>query len=260
MKNHLFVSTIILLLIVSCSPSKKEEQITKEPLLAYTIKSTIPHDTKAFTQGFVVHNGELYEGTGQANSWIGIVNVQTGVADRKVTLENKYFGEGITILNKKVYQLTWQNKQGFVYDITTFKKIKEFTYNTEGWGITNDSVNLIMSDGSDKLFFLDTTSLSVIQTKRVTYKGAPVPELNELEYINGYVYANIWQTDRVVKIDPQTGEVKGVLELEALSSQARLTNPNMDVLNGIAWHEKTKSLLVTGKYWPFIFVLKVEGI
>jgi glutaminyl-peptide cyclotransferase len=260
MKNYFIASCILMLLIVSCSPTKKEEQVVQETPLSYTIKSTIPHDIKAFTQGFVVHNGELYESTGQTNSWIGIVNVQTGVADRKVTLEDQYFGEGITILNNKVYQLTWQSKKGFVYDLYTFKKIKDFTYNTEGWGITNDSVNLIMSDGSDKLFFLDTTSLSVIRTTKVTYRGAPMPELNELEYVNGYVYANIWQTDRVVKIDPQTGEVKGIIELGALSNQAQLINPNMDVLNGIAWHEKTKSFLVTGKYWPFIFVLKVEGI
>lgn len=246
--------------LFSCTKNEKKESTTKEDIIGYDVKSTIPHDTKAFTQGFVVHNGELFESTGQNNSWIGIVNVQTGLADKKVELESKYFGEGITILNNKVYQLTWQNKKGFVYDLKTFKKLREFDYTTEGWGITNDSTNLIMSDGSDQLSFLDTTSLSIVKNLKVTYQGVPVKELNELEYVNGFVYANIWQTDRVVKINVSTGEVVGILDLKALSSQARLINPNMDVLNGIAWHEKTKSFLVTGKYWPFIYVLKVQGM
>jgi glutaminyl-peptide cyclotransferase len=260
MVKSLFLSSTVFITLISCTTKEKKESQVKEQPIAYDIKSSMPHDTKAFTQGFVVHNGELFESTGQNASWIGIIDVQTGIANKRVTLPNNYFGEGITILNNKVYQLTWTTKKGFVYDLATFKKLRDFDYKTEGWGITNDSVNLIMSDGSDRLFLLDTTTLAIVKTINVTDKGVAVKELNELEYVNGYVYANIWQTDKVVKIDLRTGEVKGFLDLSALSSQARLINPNIDVLNGIAWHEKTKSFLVTGKYWPFIYVLKVEGI
>lgn len=260
LRYSLFLSMSFL--IMACGGSKKEEikSEPKTPVLSYQIKSTIPHDVEAFTQGFYVHNGELYESTGQAGSWIGIVDVNTGKADKKVILANQYFGEGITILNNKVYQLTWQNKKGFVYDLKTFKKLKEFEYVTEGWGITSDGKNLIMSDGSNKLFYLDTVTLKTVKTLEVKYENAPMKELNELEYINGYLYANIWQTDKIVKINPEDGNVVATLELENLSTQAKMVNPQMDVLNGIAWHEKTKSFLVTGKYWPFIYVLNVEGM
>jgi glutamine cyclotransferase len=231
------LSLSTLFLVIACGGTKKEEVKTQPetPALSYQIKSTIPHDTEAFTQGFYVHNGELYESTGQAGSWIGIVNVNSGKADKKVILSDEYFGEGITILNNKVYQLTWQNKKGFVYDVKTFKKLREFEYSTEGWGITSDGKNLIMSDGSHKLFYLDTTTLKSIKTLEVKYENAPMKELNELEYINGYIYANIWQTDRIVKINPANGEVVATLDLENLSNQAKMINPQMDVLNGIAY-------------------------
>jgi glutamine cyclotransferase len=249
-------------LVWACGGTKKEEVKAKPetPELSYQIKSTIPHDVEAFTQGFYVHNGELYESTGQAGSWIGIVDVNTGKANKKVILPDQYFGEGITILNNKVYQLTWQNKKGFVYDLKTFKKLKEFEYSTEGWGITSDGKSLIMSDGSHKLFYMDTTTLKTVKTLEVKYQNAPMKELNELEFVNGYIYANIWQTDRIVKINPANGEVVATLDLENLSNQAKMINPQIDVLNGIAWHEKTKSFLVTGKYWPFIYVLNVESM
>lgn len=220
----------------------------------------MPHDTRAFTQGLVIHGGQLYESTGQDNSWIGVVNVQTGVADKKVTLDSKYFGEGITILNNKIYQLTWQTKIGFVYSLRTFEKLADFVYETEGWGLTHNGENLIMSDGTAVLYFLDTTTFSVSRKLEVTYEKQPVTGLNELEYINGFVYANIWPDNQIAKIDLTTGQVKGFLDLSELARQAKTINSQSEVLNGIAWHESTKMLLVTGKNWPFIFILKLKDL
>jgi glutamine cyclotransferase len=248
-------------IITACSSEKKNDEkptASQTPRIAFTIQRSFPHDTKSFTQGFIIHDGKLYESTGQNNSWIGIVDIATGEADKKVTLEDTYFGEGITILNNKIYQLTWQSKVGFVYDLNTFKKIKEFGYNTEGWGLTHNNEQLIMSDGSDKLYFLDTVSLSVVKSLPVTYEGKMLNQLNELEYINGFVFANVWQTNTIVKIDPNNGKVVGIMDLSDLVVQARAVNPGMDVLNGIAWHAGTKSMLVTGKYWPFIYSIKFK--
>jgi glutamine cyclotransferase len=249
-------SLFLILTLVSCGT--KKETITDPKLIDYSLVNSFPHDKNAFIQGFVIHEGQLYESTGQDSSWIGIVNIKTGFADKKVFLDNKYFGEGITILNNKIYQLTWENKTGFIYDLNSFEKLSEFSYNTQGWGLTHDNSSLIMSDGSSKLYLLDTITLKPTKTVNVTYEGNPVNALNELEFINGYVYANIWQTNLVAKIDLRTGETQGFLDLTKLAQQAKLINPVADVLNGLAWHSGTKSLLVTGKYWPFIYVLKLK--
>lgn len=256
---RLLTFLITISFLTSCTSKKEEKQDVKSNTIAYTLQRTLPHDLKAFTQGFVIHKGQLFESTGQQNSWIGIVNINTGVADKKVELPPTYFGEGITILNNKIYQLTWQDSTGFVYDLATFKKIKEFTYTTEGWGLTHDDTNLIMSDGTDQLYFMDTTTLAVLKSLKVTYEGKPLTSLNELEYVNGFIYANVWQTNLIAKIDSKTGEAQGFLDLASLAQQAGMINPNQDVLNGIAWHEATQSFLVTGKYWPVIFVLKEKS-
>lgn len=261
MRLLLATSTVIIsLLLIRCGSSRKEETVKVNNLnITYAVQNSIPHDIAAFTQGFVVHNGQLYESTGQEGSWIGIVDVNTGKADKKVVLADQYFGEGITILNQKIYQLTWQNQVGFVYDLHTFKELNKFTYTTEGWGITHDGTDLIMSDGTDHLTYLDSATLQVKKKVNVRREGQPVDNLNELEFINGYIYANIWQTDTIVRIDPANGEVTGVLDLTPLTKQARALNPQMDVLNGIAWHASSQSLLVTGKLWPFIYVLKLTS-
>lgn len=250
-------SVLLLLFLFACT--KPKETIHNPRFINYTLQSTFPHDQSAFTQGLVIHNGQLYESTGQENSWIGIVDIKTGIADKKVTLDKKYFGEGITIVNNKIYQLTWQNKKGFVYDLRTFQKLKEFDYATEGWGITHDQTQLIMSDGTSTLYFIDTLTLNQTKTIEVTYEGKPVNALNELEYINGYVFANIWRTNWIAKINPKTGIVEGFLDLTKLTQHALRINPNADVLNGIAWHEGTHTLLVTGKNWPNIYVLKIAA-
>jgi glutamine cyclotransferase len=158
-----------------------------------------------------------------------------------------------------VYHLTYKQKTGFVYDLDTFKEVKQFTYkNAEGWGLTNDGTSLIMSDGSDKLTFLDTVNFSVTKSLAVQYKGQPIKNLNELEYVNGFIYANIWESNRIAKINSTTGEVVGFMDLTNLVSKTQLLKNDIDVLNGIAWHESTKTLLVTGKFWPLIYVLRVD--
>lgn len=252
-------------IILSCSSNKEDKKPEIDPLrLNYSIRSMWPHDPEAFTQGLLIYNGELYESTGQfGTSWIGIVDINTGKADKKVVLDKQYFGEGIAILNNKVFQLTWQNKIGFVYDLKTFSKLKDFRFDSfakEGWGLTHDNVNLIMSDGTNNLHYLDTVTLEVVKSLKITDENGPVKNLNELEYIEGYVFANVWQTNLILKIDPNTSKVVGRIDLSKLASDARKASPQVDVLNGIAWHPETRSFLVTGKNWPNIYILKIDEI
>lgn len=253
-------------LLAGCKPGRDEVKSEVDSLqMNYSIRSVWPHDTEAFTQGLLIHNGELYESTGQkGTSWIGLVDVKTGKADRKVTLDNRYFGEGISILNNKIYQLTWEEKVGFVYDLKDFRKLREFPidgFAKEGWGLTHDNKNLIMSDGTNRLHFLDTVTLKPVRTLLVTDEdGNKVDKLNELEYIEGFVYANVWQTNKIMKIDPANGKVGGRLDLTPLANDVRKSYPQVDVLNGIAWHPGTRSFLVTGKHWPYIYILKIEAL
>lgn len=258
--NKISVVLSLSLLIGFFQSCKEKENKSNANLIPYSVKAQWKHDTEAFTQGLVIHEGKLYESTGQeGSSWIGIVNINTGEIDKKVTLDAQYFGEGITILNNKVYQLTWKTKKGFVYDLKTFNRVGEFAYDSEGWGITHDGKNLIMSDGSDKLNFLDTTSLKSVRTLEVTdQEGGAVSNLNELEYVEGFVFANLWQTNTIVKIDPSTGKVVGRMDLTQLATDARARSPKVDVLNGIAYHATTKLFLVTGKYWPMTYVLQLK--
>lgn len=260
-QNSTIIFQIILVFslstIISCK-QKTNPSLENPQLIPYSLQNTFPHDTKSFTEGLEIHNGELFESTGQEGSWLGIVDIKTGLPDKKVILDNQYFGEGMTVLGNKVYQLTWRSKTGFVYDLRTFNQLKSFSYETEGWGLTHTDHQLIMSDGSDQLQVLDTSNLTVVKRIKVTYNNQPLTQLNELEYVNGFVYANIWQTNLIAKIDFNTGVVAGFLDLTPLVNQARLVYPQVDVLNGIAWHEATQSFLVTGKYWPYIYVLKLK--
>ena len=259
LRHALCFFLIFAILFVSGCDKKKEAPADKMPTIAFKLRSSWPHDTQSFTQGLVIHNGQLYESTGQeGSSWIGIVDIKTGKPDKKVALDKKYFGEGIAILNNKVYQLTWTSKVGFVYDLRTFEKVAEFEIpSKEGWGITHDNKNLILSDGTSKLTFLDTTTLKPVKTVTVTDERGDVDKINELEYVNGYVMANIWETNTIVRIDPQTGKVVARMDLTPLMQNARILNSQADVLNGIAYHPTTKLLLVTGKYWPKIYALQM---
>ncbi|GIL23815.1 MAG: glutaminyl-peptide cyclotransferase [Bacteroidota bacterium] len=261
---EIFIGLVMVGLVTSCSSGKEEKKNPEVDSLRinYNIRSLWPHDPEAFTQGLLIYNGELFESTGQfGTSWIGIVDINTGKADKKVVLDKQYFGEGIAILNNKIFQLTWQNKVGFVYDLKTFKQLREFRFDSfakEGWGLTHDNVNLIMSDGTNKLHYLDTVTLQVVKSVSVSDENGPVKNLNELEYIEGFIFANVWQTNLILKIDPATGKVVGRIDLSKLASDARKASPRVDVLNGIAWHPDTRSFLVTGKNWPNIYILKID--
>ena len=256
--RHYITLCLPLLGFFGCSKDQEAKSASDRILIPFTVLKVFPHDNKAFTQGLTVFEGRLFESTGQANSWIAEVDIASGNQDKKVILDRKYFGEGITILNNKVYQLTWQNHVGFIYDVHTFKRLREFPYAREGWGITHNGKNLIASDGTEKLYFLDTLTLQPVDTLIVKDSSGKIDNLNELEFIDDYVYANRWGTSIILKIDPSTGDVLAVLDLSALSEKAHQMNPRADVLNGIAYEKKSKTLLVTGKLWPALFVLHMQ--
>lgn len=252
---RLILPVLISIVLIGASCKSKDEVAT----LPYTVVKIFPHDTSAFTQGLVIEYGRLFESTGQEGaSWIAEVELASGKQDKKVLLANQYFGEGITVLNKKIYQLTWKGRIGFVYDINSFQKINEFPYEHEGWGITHDGKNLIVSDGTDKIHFLDTATLKEIKVLNVKQGSSPVDKLNELEFIDGYLFANRWMTNEVLKIDLSNGHVVGRLDLTELAREANQRNPSADVLNGIAYEKKSGLLLVTGKWWPLLFAMRVE--
>ncbi|HEY5823213.1 MAG TPA: glutaminyl-peptide cyclotransferase [Cyclobacteriaceae bacterium] len=261
MKIRIVLPFVLIALIALWSCTSKEKPAEKkvpDNLISYKVTNIFPHDRAAFTQGLVIHSGRLFESTGQyGTSWISEVNITTGVQDKRITLDKKYFGEGITILNNKIYQLTWQTKIGFVYDWKTFNKVAEFNYDYEGWGITHDGKNLIVSDGTDKLHILDTVTLKDIKVLDVKNRGAKRDSLNELEFIEGYVYANIWMTNTIVKIDPANGEVVGQMDLSKMADEVKLKDPQSDVLNGIAYEKKSKTILITGKQWPACYAIRL---
>ncbi|MFY8036715.1 MAG: glutaminyl-peptide cyclotransferase [Cyclobacteriaceae bacterium] len=243
-------------ILLSCQSKKKE---APSDLIGYNIVKVFPHDKDAFTQGLVVEQGKLFEGTGQyGTSWIAEVDIASGKQDKKVQLSKEFFGEGITILNNKVYQLTYQNKQGFVYDLRTFEKIKDFSYSHEGWGITHNGKNLFVSDGTNKIHVLDTLTLQEVSTVTVTDGDKAAERLNELEFIDGFLYANQWQTNFILKIDLASGKVVGRMDMTKLAEEVFPLNPNADVLNGIAYEKKSKLLLITGKLWPAMVAVKIQ--
>ncbi len=227
---------------------------------SYEIVNSFPHDRSAFTEGLVFINGRLYESTGlNGQSTLREVDLTTGAVVREIALPSQYFGEGLTVLGDKAYQLTWQNQQGFVYDLATFKQVGQFTYTGEGWGLTTDGHSLIMSDGTSQLRFLDPATFALQRTVTVANQGQPVKEINELEYIKGEIYANVWQTDYVLRIDPATGRVQGVIDFRDLLPPAERA-PDTDVLNGIAYDPAGDRLFVTGKRWPKLFEVKLRPL
>ncbi len=249
----------IILLLASCSPNKKQiETETGYSVLKYSTRAVLPHDNQAFTEGLIIHNGKVFESTGGENSWIAEVDLETGTQNKKVRLDKAYFGEGITILNNKIYQLTYKTKVGFIYDLSTYQKIGEFSYEREGWGITHNNHQLIVSDGTETLYFLDSIDLTVARKISVKENGAAAKNLNELEFIEGYIFANQWTTNYILKIDPSNGEVVGKLDLSEFAKKAKWMYPQADVLNGIAYNEKTKDILITGKFWPLSFFIRLN--
>jgi len=232
-----------------------EEPAPDQPYYEIEVINTYSHDPDAFTQGLTWHDGFLYEGTGRkGQSSLRQVDLESGELIKRQNLSSRYFGEGIAIMNDKVYQLTWQSHIGFVYNLENFSQEKTFFLAGEGWGITHNNESLIVSDGSANLRFLDPDTLQETHRVRVESKGTPINYLNELEYINGEVWANVWYQDIIVRIDPVTGNVNSVINLSGLYPQRRNRD---DVLNGIAWDEAGQRLFVTGKLWPELFEIKV---
>lgn len=222
----------------------------------YKVVRSYPHDPQAFTQGLVFHEGVLYEGTGlNGQSSIRKVDLESGRVLQVRELDDRYFGEGIAIWKDALVQLTWQSEVGFVYDLATFEPRRTFTYPGEGWGLTHDGTRLIMSDGSSTLRFLDPVTLRETGRLPVHDGGAPVGELNELEYIKGEIYANVWNTHRLVRISPKTGQVTGWVDLRGLLDPRDAAR--VDVLNGIAYDAAKDRLFVTGKLWPRLFELQL---
>ena len=228
------------------------------PIYTYKIVNTYLHDQKAFTEGLVFEDGYLYEGTGiKGESTLRKVDLETGEVLKVYHLPTQFFGEGVTIWEDTLIQLTWQSRIGFVYDKESFLLLREFTYPTEGWGITHDGKHLIMSDGTSTLYFLNPETFEEVRRIEVRDAGRLVTHLNELEYIQGEVYANVWLTNRIARISPETGRVVGWIDLEGLLSTEDRLQP-VDVLNGIAYDATHDRLFVTGKYWPKLFEIKLE--
>lgn len=226
------------------------------PAYGYQVVRSYPHDREAFTQGLIFRDGVFYEGTGlNGRSGIRKVKVETGEVLQTAPLAAEYFGEGITDWKGQIVQITWQSEVGFVYDLKTFQQTRRWTYAGEGWGLTHDDTRLIMSDGSSALRFIDPATLK--ETGRITVRdaGKPVDRLNELEYVKGEIFANVWQTDRVARISPADGRVTGWIDLSGLLTPAERTGT--DVLNGIAYDRAGDRLFVTGKLWPRVFEIKL---
>lgn len=261
------------MILISCQPDKTEKNTTvpvvedktpEIPQVKFTVENQYPHDITSFTEGFLFHDGKLFESTGatenlpQTRSLFGMVDLKTGKIDVKAELDrNIYFGEGIVILNEKVFQVTYKNQMGFIYDAKTFKNIGKFNYtNTEGWGLTTDGKSIIMSDGTSYITYLDPTSY--IPTKIISVKEGnyDLIYLNELEYIKGFIYANIWMTNTIVKIDPNTGDVVGKMDLSSLAEESKAKSPGAAEMNGIAYDSISDKILVTGKLWPTIYEIK----
>jgi len=266
--SNLSVGTHYLKTISSTTDSVSGENYSDFHLLSdivpekfgYKVVKTYPHSNSWFTEGFEIRNGYLYEGTGQeGSSAIYKTDLSTLKVEKEYKLEDQYFGEGITILNGKLYQLTYKTKIGFVRDLNSFESLKTWNFkNEQGWGLTNDGKNLIMSDGTEYLTYIDPETLTEIKKIQVGNQKGVVKNLNELEYINGEIWANIWTTDMIVKIDPLNGKIVAEIDLKGLLP-SNLINQKIpvDVLNGIAFDNEKNKLFVTGKYWPKIFEIEL---
>jgi len=236
------------------------------PILSYNIVKVYPHDTTSYIEGLFLHNNALYESTGNnGKSKLLKLNIENGKPEKEIKLDSAYFGEGISMVNNKIYQLTWQEHKVFVYDANTFKKIKEMQWPFEGWGMTTDGKQLIISTGGSNLYFVNPDDFKIIKQVSVTDNYGPVGNINELEYVNGIIYANLYQTNYILKIDPQTGKVTGKLDLTGILDKssipydpAKYDVNSGNVLNGIAYDSAKNSFYVTGKYWPALFEIKLN--
>ena len=251
-----------------CSNSPKADEPEKSPVppplqnptpvYSYRVVDSYAHDSRGFTQGLAIAEGALYESTGlYGESSLRRVDLTTGDVLQIRALPDSMFGEGIAVWEERIIQITWRSRTGFVYDRDSFELLRQFRYDTEGWGLTHDGARLILSDGSSTLYFIDPDSFAELERVAVYDSDGPVPLLNELEYIGGEVFANILQSDRIARIDPKSGRVTGWIDLEGLLAEVRGTNA-AGVLNGIAYDEVGNRLYVTGKNWPQLFEIELR--
>lgn len=255
----LFLIIVVTSAIVVFAAINQWQKPTLNSPTFYTheIINKYPHDTGAFTEGLVYNNASLFESTGgYGTSYLRQIDIETGEVTQEYNLTSEFFGEGLTIVNDSLVQLTWLENIGFIYDMETFEVIDNFTYTTQGWGLTYDGDKLIMSDGSPTLTILDPVTYETVGQINVTDGNDPVYRINELEYINGDIYANIWQTQKIAIIKPQTGQVKGWIDLTGIY-QPQGTD---DVLNGIAYDQQTNRLFVTGKNWPNLYEIRITTL
>ena len=252
------LNRIILLSVLAMAPiGFGASKPASAPVYSYKVVNTYPHDRGAFTQGLVYRDGVLYESTGlRGRSSVRRVELESGRVLERRALLPMFFAEGLAVLNDRIYQLTWTAGVGFVYDRESMELVREFRYGIEGWGMTHDGKSLIVSDGSEHLYFWDPETLA--ETARLTVRdhGRPVENLNELEYIDGEIYANVWMQDRIARISPETGNVLSWIDLTGILPLAD-RHANVDVLNGIAYDEKKERLFVTGKLWPKLFEIEI---
>jgi len=258
----------------ACKGNSSEATTTAEenntnpapPLLSFNIVKVYPHDTSSFTEGLLIQNNALYESTGlEGQSKLRKINIETGKPEKELKLDSLQFGEGISIIDDKIYQLTYTKHTVFVYDAKTFKKIKEMNWPFEGWGMTTDGKQLIISTGGSNLYFVNPDDFKIIKQVNVTDNYGPVGNVKELEYVKGTIYANLYETNYILKIDPETGKVTGKLDLTGILSKsnipfdpAKYDANSGNVLNGIAYDSAKNSLYVTGKYWPALFEIKLN--
>jgi glutamine cyclotransferase len=251
---------------LSCNSTTEPKPLSNEPLpkaISYSVLKAYPHDITSYTEGLEIYKGELYEGTGNFNeSRLLKLDINTGKPIKQISLDGKYFGEGITILNDTVYQLTYREKTAFAYQVKDFKKIKEFSFTTdtkEGWGMTNDGKNLIVTDGSSNLYFFQPSNFTLIKKLPVTDAGSLSFNLNEIEYVDGFIYANQWQYNYILKIDAATGKIIAKADFTDLVNRVRSKNPTSEAFNGIAYDKATKKFFITGKYWPELYEIQFSN-
>jgi glutamine cyclotransferase len=251
------VRLLIIALVAAFTGCSAHTPAKSAPTFGFEIVQSWPHDPQAFTQGLLYRDGKLYESTGVVGqSSLRAVALETGQILRRRDLARPHFGEGLALFGGNLYQLTWESRVGFIYDAATFQPMGEFSYSGEGWGLTDDGASLILSDGTSTLRFLDPVTFEVRRTVTVTDGGRQISQLNELEYVNGEILANVWKDDLIARIDPATGHVTAWIDLTGLLSEEDRQGKE-DVLNGIAYDAANSRLLVTGKNWPRLFHIRL---